>query len=95
LVSRILFRSRNRVGNLRAESINPDVQEYMRELGKLTFVVYDGKRTDAFGHSYFTTNPRVSADVIELLRYGTAPGEPGRDLIQVGPVVWKFPEEAR
>ena len=96
LVSRILFRSRNRVGNLRAESIKPDRQEYMRQLGKLTFIVFEGQRTDIFGHSYFTTNPEVSGDLIELLRYGKAPGEPGRDeLVQVGPVVWRFPDAVR
>jgi hypothetical protein len=67
----------------------------MRQLGRLHIIVYEGKRTDAFGHSYFTTNPQVSADVMELLRYDTALGEPGRELIQTGPVVWKFPLVAR
>jgi esterase/lipase superfamily enzyme len=95
LVSRILFRSRNRVGNLRAEAIGADSQEYMRQIGKLHIIVYEGKRTDAFGHSYFTTNPQVSADVMQLLRYDTALGEPGRELIQTGPVVWKFPPAER
>jgi esterase/lipase superfamily enzyme len=95
LVSRILFRSRNRVGNLRAESIKPEIQDYLKRVGRFNIIIYEGERTDAFGHSYFTTNPQVSADVIALLRYGKAPGDPGRELIQKGPVVWEFPEVSR
>ena len=50
-----------------------------------------GKRTDLFGHSYFTSNPRVSSDLIQLIRYGKGPGDPGRDLIKTGRVTWRFP----
>jgi esterase/lipase superfamily enzyme len=92
LVSRILFRSQERVGNLRADDIPLPVQDYLAQLGDIDVIVYEGKRTDAFGHSYFTTNPQVSSDVVQLLRYGKRPGEPGRPLKQVGPVVWKFPK---
>ena len=95
LVSRILFRSNQRVGNLRAEDISFDTQNYLAKLGNMDLIVYEGKRTDAFGHSYFTTNPRVSSDVMELLRYGKKPGDPGRDLVQVGPVVGKFPAQPK
>jgi len=95
LVSRILFRSESRVGNLRPEDVPEDAQRYLDELGDIDVIVYEGKRTDAFGHSYFTTNPRVSADVMQLLRYGKAPGEPGRDLMRRGPIVWEFPQGVR
>ena len=78
LVSRILFRSANRIGNLRAEDVTPKAQAFLASLGSIDLIVYEGKRTDAFGHSYFTTNPRVSSDVVQLLRYGTRLGEPGR-----------------
>lgn len=91
LVSRILFRSRNRVGDLRADDVPDDVQRYFEPMNKFDLIVYEGKRTDAFGHSYFTTNPRVSSDVIQLLRYGKRPGEPGRELIKAGPIAWEFP----
>jgi esterase/lipase superfamily enzyme len=90
-VSRILFRSRHRVGNIRAEDVPEDRQRYLERFDKLDIIVHEGERTDIFGHSYFTTNPRVSSDVIQLLRYGKKPGEPGRELEQVGPVVWRFP----
>jgi esterase/lipase superfamily enzyme len=90
-VSRILFRSRLRVGNLRAEDVPVGIQRYFEPFNKIDIVIYEGKRTDTFGHSYFTTNPRVSSDVIQLLRYGKKPGEPGRELVKVGPIVWTFP----
>ena len=86
LVSRILFRSRNRLGQLRPEDISEKAQRYFATLGRLDLISNQGKRTDIFGHSYFTTNPEVSSDLIELVRYGKRPGEPGRRLIQTGPV---------
>jgi hypothetical protein len=56
--------------------------------------VFEGKRTDKHGHFYFTTDPRVSSDVIQLRRYGKKPSDPGRELVEVGPIVWKFPPVA-
>jgi len=89
LVSRILFRSESRVGNLRSEDVTPEAQRYLDRLGNIDLVIYEGKLTDAFGHSYFTTNPQVSSDVMQLLRYDRPPEE--RDLVQRGPIVWEFP----
>jgi esterase/lipase superfamily enzyme len=91
LVSRILFRSRNRLGQLRPEDISEKAQRYFATLGRVDLISYQGKRTDIFGHSYFTTNPQVSSDLIELVRYDKRLGEPGRRLIQTGPVTWEFP----
>jgi esterase/lipase superfamily enzyme len=91
LVSKILFRSRNRVGQLRPEDLPPKSQAYFETLGKVDLITYEGDRTDLFGHSYFTTNPRVSSDLIAMLRYGKRLGEPGRELIRTGKVTWKFP----
>lgn len=90
-VSRILFRSQSRAGNMRAEDVPMDLQRFLAPLDKLDVVVYEGQRTDTHGHFYFTTNPQVSSDLIQLLRYGKKPGDPGRELIKVGPIVWKFP----
>jgi esterase/lipase superfamily enzyme len=91
LVSRILFRSRKRAGQLRPEDIPEKGQRYMEEVGRMDLISYQGERTDIFGHSYFTSNPQVSSDLIELIRYGKQLGEPGRELIKTGPVTWKFP----
>jgi esterase/lipase superfamily enzyme len=89
-VSRILFRSRSRAGNMRAEDVPMDLQRYLAPLNKVDIIIYEGPRTDAHGHFYFTTNPRVSSDVIQLLRYGRKPSDPDRELIKVAPIVWKF-----
>ncbi len=91
LVSQILFRSRNRVGQLRPEDIPERAQRYFETVGRIDLISYEGERTDWFGHSYFTTNPQVSSDLIELIRYGKQLGEPGRELIKTGRVTWKFP----
>jgi esterase/lipase superfamily enzyme len=93
-VAQILFRSRDRVGQLRPEDIPPATQAFLAKIGRLDLIVYEGKRTDLFGHSYFTTNPKVSSDLIQMIRYGKKIGEPGRELIQTGPVTWMFPGEA-
>ena len=65
----------------------------MATLGHVDLVVYEGKRTDFFGHSYFQSNPEVSADLIELVRNGTEPGAPGRPLVRAGKVSWVFPKQ--
>jgi esterase/lipase superfamily enzyme len=93
LISRILFRSRDRVGQLQPEDISPERQRYMAKMGRLDLITYEGAFTDAFGHSYFTSNPRVSSDLIQLIRYGTKPGEPGRELFKTGPITWRFSGE--
>ena len=93
LLSRILFRSRQRVGQLRAEDIPEERQRYLADAGRVDLISYQGERTDVFGHSYFTSNPHVSSDLIQLIRYGRKPGDPGRQLVQTGPVTWTFPTE--
>jgi esterase/lipase superfamily enzyme len=89
-VSQFLFRSRSRMGQLRPEDVPDKVQRHF-EGGGLDLISYQGERTDLFGHSYFTTNPQVSTDLIQLIRYGRQLGEPGRELIKTGRVTWKFP----
>jgi len=91
LVSQILFRSRNRVCQLRPDDLPEKAQRYFQATGRIDLVSYEGEHTDAFGHSYFTTNPQVSSDLIQLARYGKRLGEPGRELVKTGPVAWKFP----
>lgn len=91
LVSRWLFRSRNRVGQLRPEDISERAQRYFAALDRADFIAYEGQRTDFFGHSYFTSNPMVSSDLIQLIRYGKRLGQPGRELVKTGLVTWEFP----
>lgn len=90
-LSRFLFRSRRRMGQLSLEEWKEEIPDSSAKWGQLDIVVYEGKRTDLFGHEYFATNPRVSSDLIRLVRYGTKPGGPGRFLEKIGPVSWTFP----
>jgi esterase/lipase superfamily enzyme len=47
-------------------------------------------------HSYFVFDPRVSADIIAMVRYGLKPNDPDRPLIEVNKPFWRIPtnEEA-
>jgi hypothetical protein len=50
------------------------------------------KATPGFlGHSYFTSDPKVSSDLIALIRYGLKPGEPGRPLEEIQRPFWRIP----
>ena len=94
-VSQFLFRSRSRMGQLRPEDVPDKAQRYFETGGRTDLISYEGERTDLFGHSYFTTNPQVSTDLIQLIRYRRQLGEPGRELIRTGRVTWKFPTAAQ
>jgi esterase/lipase superfamily enzyme len=91
-LSKILFRSKFRLGELSPDDISDTTRDYFAKFGNVDIIVFEGKRTDFFGHSYFASNPRVSADLIELIRNGTRPGEPRRPLIRSGKISWKFPD---
>jgi esterase/lipase superfamily enzyme len=90
-VSRFLFRSRRRVGQLSLAELTDESTRPYAKWGKMDIIVYQGERTDLFGHAYFATNPRVSSDLIQLIRYGASPGDPRRGLEKIGPVAWTFP----
>jgi esterase/lipase superfamily enzyme len=92
ILSTRLFRSRSRVGSLSAESLDVADAQPLKIWGSVDFIILQGERTDFFGHSYFASNPEVSSDLIQLLRFGRKPGEPGRPLRRTGPVTWTFPD---
>jgi esterase/lipase superfamily enzyme len=91
-LSKILFRSKERVGELAPEDISDATRDYFAIFSNFDIVVFEGERTDPFGHSYFASNPRVSADLVELIRNGTPPGDPGRPLVRSGKITWVFPD---
>jgi esterase/lipase superfamily enzyme len=87
-----LFGSVFRLGRLNRALLTPEQIEHARSLGFLDIIQVQGK-TDPFGHSYFVSNPEVSSDLISLLRYGVAPGDPGRSLEEVEKPFWRIPEQ--
>ena len=42
-------------------------------------------------HGYFTSDPAVSSDLIAMIRYGLAPGAPGRPLEKIQRPFWRIP----
>ena len=90
-----LFGSLSRLGRVDASMIRPEDIAQARLLGLFDVIQVRGE--DCFiCHSYFISNPRVSSDLIAMLRYGLAPNEPGRPLIELSRPFWRVPtsEEA-
>ncbi|HUH94549.1 MAG TPA: alpha/beta hydrolase [Casimicrobiaceae bacterium] len=88
-----LFGSIARLGRIDPTMFTPDQVALIGGLGAVDIVEVHGA-TDLFGHSYFVSNPRVSADVIALLRYGLRPNDPGRPLEHIAGPFWRVPAES-
>jgi esterase/lipase superfamily enzyme len=86
-----LFGSIARLGRIDPTMLTPAQIEEIAKLRVVDIVQVSGT-SDFFGHSYFTSNPRASADMIALLRYGLRPNEPGRPLEHVAGTFWRVPE---
>ena len=88
-----LFGSLARLGRVDTSILTPEQIKLTSGLGFLDVVQVRGT-TDSFGHSYFLSNPRASADLIALLRYGLRPNEPGRPLEEIERPFWRVLTEA-
>lgn len=89
-----LFGSLARLGRLDAGMLTPEQIENLRTLGEID-VIQVRHTAGWIGHSYFTSDPRVSTDLIALLRYGLRPNEPGRPLEEIEPPFWRISNEGR
>ncbi len=87
-----LFGSLLRFGHADASMATPQLIEQARRLGMFSVIQISGT-TDLFGHGYFHSNPRASADLIAMLRYGLRPNEPGRPLVEVARPFWRIPSD--
>ena len=87
-LAQYLFGSLRRLGRIDSSMFSPEEVEALRRIGIIDVVQVSGT-TDYFGHSYFTSNPAVSADLIAMIRYGLKPNEPGRPLIEVAKPLWR------
>jgi esterase/lipase superfamily enzyme len=85
-----LFGSIARLGRIDPTMFTPDQIALIGGLGAVDIIEVRGA-TDFFGHSYFVSNPRVSADMIAMLRYGLRPNEPGRPLEHIAGPFWRVP----
>ena len=90
-----LFGSIFRLGRLDTTMLTPEQIEQGARDGPILDVIQVQGKTDPFGHSYFTLNPKVSSDLIALLRYGLAPNAPGRSLVEVEKPFWRITKGQR
>ncbi len=90
--SRWLFGSLARLGRVDTSILTPEQVELAASLGFLD-VIQNRGTTDLFGHGYFVSNPRTSADLIAMIRYGLKPNEPGRPLEVIERPFWRIPIE--
>ena len=88
-----LFGSLARLGRVDTSILTPEQVELAARLGFLDVIQVRGT-TDLFGHGYFVSNPRASADLIAMIRYGLKPNEPGRPLEEVKRPFWRVLPEA-
>jgi esterase/lipase superfamily enzyme len=87
-----LFGSIARLGRIEATMLSADQIEAIALLHAVDIIQVRGT-TDFFGHSYFISNPQVSADIIAMLRYGLRPNEAGRPLEQIAGPFWRVPRQ--
>jgi len=94
-VSQFLFGSLIRLGRVQASQLPPEQIARAREVGLIDIISVTGT-TDMFGHSYFTSNPDVSSDLIAMIRYGAKAGDKLRPLVAVSPPFWRVrgPDDA-
>jgi len=84
-----LFGSIARLGRIDATMFTPRQIELIGDLDAVDIIEVRGT-TDFFGHSYFVTNARVSADIVAMLRYGLRPNDQGRPLERVAGPFWRI-----
>jgi len=87
-----LFGSIVRLGRIDTKMLTPDQINAIDLLHVVDIIEVQGT-TDFFGHGYYTSNPRASADIIALLRYGLRPNEVGRPLEHVTGPFWRVPAQ--
>jgi esterase/lipase superfamily enzyme len=89
-----MFKSSARVGQAGPEAVRDFHRVTLRMLEDRSSVIYDPKKTGFLGHSGYLYNPRVSSDLILLLRDDRSPGaENGRPLLRDPTGLWVIPED--
>ncbi len=87
-----LFRSRERLGQLRIETLGEAGKERLKQVGRVDII--DARvKTGSMGHSYYHSSPAVSADLLLDVRYNFAAGSPQRPLKEIAPHYWVLDSE--
>jgi esterase/lipase superfamily enzyme len=90
-LSQLLFGSVVRLGRVHLAALSKEQTASAMRLGYLVDFIEVQKTPGLLGHSYFTSDPAVSSDLIALIRYGLKPGEPGRPLEEIKRPFWRIP----
>jgi esterase/lipase superfamily enzyme len=90
-LSEFLMGSLRRLGRFDQSLLDKEGLAKAKQLaGFATFVQVTTSTGGFIGHSYFVSDPAVSADLIALVRYGLGPGDPGRPLEEISRPFWKI-----
>jgi esterase/lipase superfamily enzyme len=92
-LSQYLFGSLVRFGRVDFAQLTAEQAKRAMGLGYLLDLIEVEGTPGFLGHSYFTSDPAVSADLIALIRYGLRPGEPGRPLEEISAPFWRIPAD--
>ena len=88
-----MFKSRARLGQVDTQFVSESGRVIMDHLADHLTIIHQPRRIGFTGHKYYTSDPRVSSDLILLLRGHRRPGaEHGRPLEQDPSGVWIIPD---
>jgi esterase/lipase superfamily enzyme len=92
-LSGLLFGSVLRLGQLDPTKRNTAMAHAPPELaGLVDFISFSGS-TNFLSHNYFLSDPRVSADIVGLIRYRLKAGDPGRPLVEIKRPFWRIADK--
>lgn len=89
-VSEWLMGSLRRMGRVDQASLSKEQIAKSRAISGFATFVQVTNTAGFIGHSYFVSDPAVSADLVSLVRYGLEPGEPGRPLEEISRPFWRI-----
>ncbi len=90
-LSEFLMGSLRRLGRFDQSLLDKEGLAKAKQLaGFATFVQVTTSTGGFIGHSYFVSDPAVSADLVALIRYGLDAGDPGRPLEEISRPFWKI-----
>ena len=89
-VSEWLMGSLRRMGRVDQALLSKEQLAKSRAIAGFATFVQVTNTPGFIGHSYFVSDPAVSADLVALVRYGLGPGDPGRPLEEISRPFWKI-----
>ena len=89
-VSEWLMGSLRRMGRVDQALLSKEQLAKSRAVAGFATFVQVTNTAGFIGHSYFVSDPAVSADLVSLVRYGLEPGDPGRPLEEISRPFWKI-----